>query len=195
MKQTTKRFISMIAGLAFLVSSLVVYFQLIQPAYEDTKNIKAQQLSQQSFLDSEKTVVKQVQDLIASYEGQLQIQQAVSAALPPNPDIVGALAQLYGLAQENNLVVQSISVGFSGESGSGVGQFSLKKPIGTINFQLSLVGTYESFKTFLSMLETNIRILDLKSLSLQPPSAPAGKSAPDLYNYGLTVSAYYQIGG
>lgn len=185
----------MIAGLLFLVSSLVVYFQFIQPAYEDAQNIKAQQLSQQNFLDSEKAVVKQVQDLISSYEGQVQIQQAVSAALPLSPDAAGALAQLYGLAQDNSLVVQSVSVGFSGGSGGGVSQFSLQKPVGTINFQLNVVGTYESFKTFLSMLETNIRIFDLKSLNIQPTSATGGKSAPDLYNYGLTVSAYYQVGG
>ncbi len=201
MKQTTKRFISLILGLAFLVGSLIVFFEFVQPAYDDAQDIKAKQLSLRSFLDNERATIKQVKNLLSAYQGQGEVQRAVSLALPPQEDLAGAISQLYGLAQQNNgLIFGSVSISLASVAppprtgGSGISaatSFALQKPVGSVNFQLKLTGTYEALKAFLFKLENNIRIFDLKNITIQP-AGTSGKGPQDLYNYDVVVTAYYQ---
>ena len=204
MKQTTKRFTSMIIGLIFFVSSLIIYFEFIQTAYEDAQAIKAKFYAQQKFLSDEKETIDQVEKLIGSFQGQTQIEQAISAALPIGEDLAGAIAQLSGLSQNSSLVIKSISASvlppLAQANKPGVGaqanfQASLQKPVGTATFQLKLAGSYEGFKNFISFLETNIRIFDLKSLSIQATGQSSqGKTAAqqNFFEYEVSVVTYYQ---
>jgi Tfp pilus assembly protein PilO len=50
-----------------------------------------------------------------------------------------------------------------------------------------MTGTYEDFRAFLSNLETNVRIFDLKAMSIQPIAKQT-----NLFGFSLTVAAYYQ---
>lgn len=199
MKQTTKRFISMIVGLVLLVSSLVLYFEFIQPAYEGSQEIKSQQLSRQAFLGGEQATIKRVQELIDAYQGQSEIQDAVSLAFPVIADEAGALAQIYGLARINGLGVQSVSISAAGVQNVPVlsgGQqesfgFSLRRPIGTVDFRVKMTGSYEDLKSFLSMLESNIRIFDVEALAIQQVGA-RDQATPNFFTYELTVVTHYQ---
>lgn len=194
-----------------IVASLLIYLQFIQPAYNEAQSLKAQKNGLQTFIDSEKTLVKQVESLVNSYEGQGQIQQAVSDVLPASPDIAGATAQLYGLAQANGLSVRSFTITVSKKptkknaapvDASGVPQpatfaASLQKPVSTVTFEALVGGSYENFKSFLSALETNVRIFDVKKISLQQTSmaGSGGKTssaAQDFFDYNVTVTTYYQ---
>ena len=211
MKQTTKRFLSMILGILFLLSSLLMYFELIKPAYSEAQQIKAQKNSLQIFLDSEKSVVERVQKLINSYEEQGKIQRAVSEVLPTKKDIAGAIVQLYGLAQNNGLSVKSFGVSvvqtpqkkskaadYENQQLSGF-ETSLQKGVGTLSFDIQLGGSYEDLKNFLSALETNIRIFDVEQIGVQPVSATSGTGKPgststqsNLFSYSISVKTYYQ---
>lgn len=201
----------MIAGLALLLSSLLIYAELIQPAYSDAQQTKSQRNSLQAFLDGEKKVVGQVQNLLNSYKEQGGAQQAVSAALPAEKDVAGALAQIYGLVQFNGMATQGfgVSVGEArrkktptgaGSASSEAADFSaaLQKPVGNISFDMQLNGTYGDFKKFLLALETNMRLFDVENVRLGAlaVSSALGKSASaaprDLFNYGITVTTYYQ---
>lgn len=198
----------MLISLALLVSSLVIYFELIQPAYDDVKKVRGERASQQALLDAEKATIKQVQNLIGVYDSQSKAQETISSVLPLTDDAAGALVQLYGLAQNSNLALQGISVSVSGvqsvpasasDSQTAQAQVNpqdfLRKPIGTVTLQLKVNSSYEAFKNFLSLVETNIRIFDVKSLGIQPPPpAATGKAGPgqNLYGFDLTVATYYQ---
>lgn len=213
MKQTTKRFASIVIGLALLAATFISYFEFIQPAYDDAQSAKAAYISEQQFLDTEQSTVKKVQDLISSYENQAQVQQAVSSALPVQEDVVGAIAQLYGLASQSGLSLQSISVSVTGiQNASAVKpaaatasgalpsaanfQASLQKPVGSISIQVKLDGQYENLKQFISLLGTNIRIFDVKTLGIQSHTLSQGvgqtKTVQQTYNFDVNVMAYYQ---
>ncbi len=211
MKQTTKRFASIVIGLVFLTAAFVIYFEFVQPAYDDAQSAKSAYVSEQQFLNAEQSTVKKVQDLISSYENQARIQDAVSSALPINEDVVGAIAQLYGLASQSSLALQSLTVSATGiqnasakkpAAAAGAApaaasfQASLQKPIGTVSIQLKLEGQYENLKQFISLLGTNIRVFDLKSLGIQPHAVAQGigqaKIVQQAYNFDVGVTAYYQ---
>ena len=195
----------MVLGLVLLVASLMTYFQFITPAYDETQQIKSKQLGRSFFLKEEQSTIEKVQGLISSYQTQGQIQNAVSLSLPTNPDIGGALAQIYGISKNSGLVFQSASISSlsiqsvdsgaplrdgTGESVAVAPSFSLQKPIGSVSFNVRLNGSYEGLKDFLDLLQTNIRIFDVKTLSISP--AGASGASIGIFNYDLSVVAYYQ---
>ncbi len=188
----------MILGLMFLVGALIVYFDFIQPVYGEAQELKAKQLSLEDFLNNQKVAIGKVQDLINAYQGQGEVRQAVSLALPEREDVVGALAQIYGLVQSSGLSLQSVSASEAGSGNlrSSPGQLaqgtSFIKPIGISTFQLKLSGSYEDLKVFLARLETNMRVFDLRSLVIQPTITQTGKSLQISYAYDLTVATYNQ---
>ena len=196
MKQTTKRFLSMMGGLILLVSALVVYFEFITPVYSEVQEIKSKQIGSSRFLLDEQETIEKVRDLISSYQGQVKVQEVVSMALPSEEeDAPGALAQIYGLSKNSGLAMQSAAISSAdAQSVSDADKsaaFSLQKPIGQVSFNLRLNGSYADLKGFLSLLETNIRVFDLVSISVQ--QSGLGEDAPkDFYGYNMTVVAYYQ---
>lgn len=201
----------MILGLLFILSSVMMYLELIQPAYENAQQTKARKNSLQTFIDSEKTVVERIQKLINSYKGEGQVQQAVSEVLPIEKDVAGALAQLYGLAQNNGLSAKAFTISAvpalkkRGASNAAPGipeassfETALQKQVGALSFGLQLSGSYENLKNLLSALETNIRIFDVATIDVQPVlSTATAKSVSagmptDSFNYSITVNTYYQ---
>lgn len=205
----------MILGLLLVLSSLLVYFELIQPAFDAAQQTKAQKNSLQTFLDGERVVVQRVQKLMNSYEGQLEIQRVVSDVLPADKDVAGALAQLYGLAQNNGLSALSFGISVAptaqkknvaaadtGVPGASNFETSLQKGFSSISFELQLDGSYENLKNFLSALETNIRIFDVQRIEVRAATSAGtgvstGKSvsvsAPaSLFGYNIVVKTYYQ---
>lgn len=200
MKQSAKRLISMVVSLVLMIGAFVIFFNLTQPIYQDIQSAKGIQASKQSFIDSKKAAIKQVQKLIQSFgnDTELQsIQNAVQISLPDNPDITGALTQISGLANLNNtsnISIQSINIADipasqSQPSGSSAKKQNIfDKPFSKINFTLQISGLYDDFKNYLRKIETNTRIFDVKEIDVNPQV----KLGSVIYTYSLQVAAYYQ---
>ncbi len=207
MKQTTKRFTSMIIGSILMVGTIMLYFQFIQPAYENVQGIKAGLLSEGAFLRDEESVIQQVKNLISSYQSQTQIQQAVSIALPIQEDVAGAIAQISGIATQSAMSITSMNVstvapqikqkaasGVAGAPAEDSFQSTLQKPIGTTSLKITLVGGYENLKSFIALLETNLLVFDVKSISLKPLAQASNTKiiVRDAFEYEVAVTTYYQ---
>ncbi len=208
MKQTTRQFSGILLALLILVIAVFMFFYLVQPEYGNLMTLKGTVANDQQFLATQQKIAAQVQGAITAEESQSSSSQAIAFALPVGPDTAGALAQIYGLAAANGMTVESVGVSLqsatqsapqsTSASASGTASLaSLIKPAGSITFQVSATGSYEALKAFLGGLETNVRIFDVTALSVKPvPTVTtAGASVngtQDLYNYNLTVVAYYQ---
>jgi Tfp pilus assembly protein PilO len=198
MRQSTKRLLSSALALIFIVAAFIIFFSLIKPVYEDAQRMRGEEMSRKLFIDNQKKVVEKIKKLINDYKGEENIQEVASLVLPSNPDVAGALAQINSLAKVNNLNPQGFSIAVpslqnitpnlpsKGEQ-AGIAAM-ISKPVGLLNIQTRFSGSYGDFKTFLKQLETNIRILDMKSLQM----GQAGKPSQDLYSYDITVVTYYQ---
>lgn len=190
----------MILSLLLVVAALVMYFDLLTPAYASLQTEKGQELSEQQLLTNEKQIVTQVQGLVSEYQSQTQEAQTVSMALPTGEDLSGALNQIYGLADANTINVQSISISVQAvapaaivapvtdQIESAAAGAAIVKPLGTISFDLGASGSYENLNAFLESLETNLRLFDVQSITL----AKTGGTNQDNFQYGITVTTYYQ---
>ncbi len=192
MKQSTKRLFSSVLALVFIVSAFVLFFDFIQPAYQESLRIRGEEASRRAFVGKQREVIERVKQLVSAYQGNEKIQEVVSLVLPLKPEAAQAIAQLSGMATANGLVPQSFAVSteaFQNLKGSDPKDANtLIKPIGMLTIQMRLVGAYDDMKKFLKNVETNIRIFDLRTITVQP----AGKPNQDLFAYDMAVVTYYQ---
>lgn len=116
-------------------------------------------------------------DFVASEEPDLFI-------LPPREDIPEYLAELTALANDNGLVMKSISFQpsrVSPQSGSETGVVE-----GRVGTDITLVGTYYSLKSFLAGIENSQRLIDVTQISF----SQGGES--DSYEFSVSLTAYFQ---
>lgn len=200
MKQSSKRLISVFLAFAFVVAAFILFFDLVQPTYSDMQALRSQQLGQEDYLKNQTLLVKQVQTILNTYQNEAQGAANVGLAMPSGQDIAGALTQIQGIAAASGVTIGSIAVTsptIQVRTPGAAATSSLMKPLGSFTFKLAVTGSYESFKNFLSEIETNIRIFDVKDVTLAPTAAGAtagGKvaSPSDQFNYAVTVATYYQ---
>jgi hypothetical protein len=204
MKQETKRLSSIIIAALILAAALMVYFEFIIPAYTSLQLVKGQEESETTLYANEQQVVSKVKSLLATYQNDASSSQSVAMALPVGPDVSGALAQIYGIATNANVTVEGTQISTQAVQavtapattvGAAAATGSIVKPTGTVSFQVTGSTSYESFKSFLQELETNIRVFDVTAISLQPASVAATKTQAantDIFNYTITVVTYYQ---
>lgn len=204
MKQETKRLSSIIIAALIFVAALMVYFEFIIPAYTSLQLVKGQEESETTLYANEQQVVSKVKSLLTTYQNDASSSQSVAVALPVGPDISGALAQIYGIATNANVTIQGTGISTQAVQavaapattvGAAATTGAIVKPTGTVSLQVTGSGSYESFKSFLQGLETNIRIFDVTAISLQPDAIIATKTQAantDMFNYTITVVTYYQ---
>mgnify|MGYP001597373365 FL=1 len=194
MKQSSKRLLSSVVALFFLVGAFLVFFNLIQPAYAELQRLRGEIQSRNTFVNEQRAVIEQVKKLVAVYKGGAEVHEAVSFALPLKADIATAIGQLNGLLRASNLKPLGFTASFSDASPATgpAGKTPLSgvpvQPTGMITFKLRFSGPYANFKSFLGDLETNVRIMDVTAITFQP----AEKPNKDDYAYDLTVVTYYQ---
>lgn len=193
MRQSTKRLASLGGVLVLLLAALITYLNFTSPSYQAAQDIKSQMLSRSNLVETQKAAIAQVEKLINQSAAEDQLKQVVALALPPSKDESDVIHQLNTLGTVNHLSIQSmVAVSQTREPPASVARatstIDLVKPQSTVGVQVRLAGSYEDFKTFLKNIETNVRIFDVKTISIDP----LGKPNQDTYSFDLTVATYYQ---
>lgn len=195
MKQSSKRLLSLVVAVVLLFAAFFVYFSQIQPAYSDVQAIRSQIFSGNDFLQNETAVVAKLQDTLKKYENDPSVEQAVSAAIPPKQDDAEAAHEITALAVSSGLAVQSVTVLTSSvqavqasQTAANTNNKFVLRPLGVSSFQVKLVGNYAGLRNFLDNIEMNIRIMDVKNITVEE----LGRPAQDQYLFTITVATYFQ---
>lgn len=179
MKTSTKRSLSLFLSVILLIAALAVYAKFIRAEYRTVRDLRASLAAKSNLLASQKIMISQVENLIAQYKGAVRLQETVSLALPDQAAAASVLQQINAISRVSGLLPQSITLN----------ELAIKPgALGTVEVNLKLIGSYEGVKNFLRSLETNVRVMDLKKLSI----APAGKPKENLYSYSVVLDTYYQ---
>lgn len=185
MKSSTKRSISIILAIFFLIGSLFVYKSLIKPDYKKIVDLIAEKQSLKTTLNTYTFLNQEFKKFLSRYKDQdLEMtQKQLSLMLPNKPDISYVAAQVVGIANLFKMKISSLDVK----------QLAIKpsdkttiKGLGTLRIDLQMEGDYESFKSFMKTMETNIMILNPINYKIERQS-----SGPFLI-YKMTVDAHYQ---
>lgn len=120
----------------------------------------------------------------------------IDESLPKDRQAAQLLAFFESLAGKSGLVLKSIELSekieVKAESpgqprpGAGLAPARPSGPVREFPIIMNMLGTYDSFKNFLSVLETNLRVVDVDNLNFSVTGTA------ELFSFSLKLKTYYQ---
>jgi Tfp pilus assembly protein PilO len=177
----------------FLVAITIIvfgFFSLLKPKYEQISRY-LEIINQQGALDydSKKAELAKMKDLLNVYNGlDKKNIDKINFIAPVKQNKEELFTEINYLVAKSQLVL--LSVALSGPvvyQDRGIFKNATEKnnqaeKIEAVSVNLSISGTdYNTFKTFLDLLENNLRLIDVTSLSFDPKSESTS----------LTMDVYY----
>ncbi len=193
MKPSTKRALSILFSIFFLIATIIVYTSLIQPEIGSSSELQSVVASKTNAYQNQKNAVSQVSKLIGQFQNAGALQQTLSLAMPIGPGVTDALNQWYTISQNSQASVQSLDIKVANAFANS--NQPLAKGMGTITVNLGVVGTYDAVKQFLTSVESNARVINVTSFDFKPVNISQGtapSSPGQLYSLQMTVNTFYQ---
>lgn len=192
--------IKIIFAIVILLASIIAAWQYVFPLYGEIKTLKTGISQKQETIQSLNVFAQKLETLKQQYAENEKLIERLYKILPAakgtaeflnNADylsfqsgmILGAI-NFSEQAQESKIVASSVSEGRQGAAPQGTAAAVAPDVILT---DLSATGTYESFKSFLSGLEKNLRLTDVQSISF----TGKGENA-NLFEFKISAKIYYK---
>lgn len=184
-----------VSALFILVALGVIYF-LFLPQWQAVNEAKADHDAANFAIDEFKKLSDK-RDLLRDTYNKVNapLLDKATQVISSGPQVAGFLADLEALALKNGLILHSVDFGSQGApapnagakpaSSSGGAGLNLSQGVFALPFTVQVVGKYDSFKSFLSDLELNQRLIDVTGINF---GAPRG----DIFEFSIQAKSYYQ---
>ena|SRR3989344_3402287 len=191
MKLSTKRTGSLLASVLFFILAFVIYINLVSPELDGLTALRGTLRFKTETLERQQTVNEQVKNLIAKFKSVKSLEETIALAIPPEEDIASLVNQVQAIAKSSGVSLSLIGFRITDATGAGRKATTTLSGVigyGAIRTTLKVSGTYQAIKSFLRLLETNVRVMDVNSFAFRSLSG----SGEGLYGVDITVSSYFQ---
>lgn len=193
-----------IIPLSFIIISIGAFFLVIDPIFGDVKEMRTEVSAYKTALDNSAQLQNIRDALIEEYKNvKIEDKDRLLHFLPNNVDNIELILEIERLANLNGLPVKNFIFSvedlnkevpmIEDENGSSLDYDSDGNlPYGVFPIEFTLTGRYSSFLNFLKEIESNLRLIDIRSISLTVPNK-TDNSIVDLnsYDYSLKVETYW----
>ena len=188
MKDSDKKIYSVISISVLIAGALFVFINLVMPAMDEVKVMRGERDAVvASYADAQNTL-SYIKSLKNTYNTIPDARNAVSSFIPSSNNVSDLVSQIYGLSKVAGVNINSIYFKDAPpELPAGNKVQPIPAPYGTVTATMAMNGSYENIKSFVKMLETNIRLIDPVSLTLS-----GGGSVSPVLDGTLVVNSYYQ---
>ncbi len=190
MKYTTKRNISLTIVLALVGAALGVFFGLDWPAFQRIGELNGKIAQEKVQYQEQYEAVQIAKSIINQYKSLSGVSQTISLSVPREDEIQNIIAQINNISLQAGLTTQSIN--FQGVTVTQPKKDVLVKNNQITRIDVSLLGSYESFKTWLSAIEGNIRLMDVQKISFSGVSGADSTKNQSTFNFKVSLNVYYQ---
>lgn len=185
MKDSTKRFYSLLLSFAMALGALIIYVTMISPSFSAIQTLRGERQAKQVRYDDYKKAVELTNTMITRSQGLTVLSESFNQSIPQTEEIPSMLNQIYGLAKMNNILVGGVDFQIVPTVESNTN--ALVTPLGKVRATVKGIGSYSDTKNFIKALETNVRIMDISSANI----TEGNKKAPVLAST-IVIDAYYQ---
>jgi Tfp pilus assembly protein PilO len=191
MKYTTKRNISLVIVIILVGAALSVFFGLDWPAFKKIGELNGKMSQEKEQYEEQYEAVQIAKSIINQYKSLSNVSQTISLSIPRDAEVQNVLAQINKISIQAGLTTQSLN--FENVTVAQPKKEVLVKNNQITRVDVSLLGSYDSFKTWLSAIESNIRLMDVQSISFSG-IATSDTSNKDLgiFNFKVSLNVYYQ---
>lgn len=175
-----------IISIIVIIISLAAFVFIVKPQYTEIKDIekKGQEL-EQVLVNAKK--LQSLRDSLLSKRKEFSNSDIarLEKLIPESADNVKLIIEFQKIAEEYNLSLETVSAQRDEENGSTNQNFDIEtRDYGVITLDFSIAGSYDNFVSFLSAIENNLRITDLRTLSISPGEG-------DQYGFTITIETYW----
>jgi Tfp pilus assembly protein PilO len=158
----------------FIVAALTVGGVLVLPKYQSlntiNKEIESREIELQSKVDYF-THIKGLESQLQEYEEPLA---KINSALPNDPLLPSTFNYLQVTASQTGLIIEEVLVGSAYAFGSQAQTRTSSVPavesdIKATDISVSLSGSYQSLKSFISEIEKSARLIEIQKISFESP--------------------------
>jgi Tfp pilus assembly protein PilO len=186
--------------------AITFFFMVTNPMYNDINALKLSGASYDTALSTSKTLESERDQLVAKYNTiDPDNLDKLQKLLPDNVNSIRLILEIGEIASPYGMVLSNVKYDTSSTAtaattspvvGGGATATASSQDYGTFNLEFSTSGTYDDFINFTKDLESNLRIVDISSVSFSSDtsaSASTGtkKNSPEVYNYDFKVKTYW----
>jgi hypothetical protein len=175
-----------ISTISMLIMSLIIGYLFAYPMYGEIAVLRDEKSARQDSLDTIIHIEQRKTELAAEFAALSdKNKQDVDTILPDIFDHVRLTSHIDAVAKKYGISIKQVSSKDLQPANSqtvpdSAGQKGFHS--GTISF--SFAATYDSFQSFLSELEKSLRILDIRTLNIQPGNT-------NMYEYRIEFETYW----
>ncbi len=179
-----------IFSIIVIIASIAAFVLIVKPQYDEIQVMQERESELEVVLDNAREL-QRLRDGLLEKRNQLSQSDLdrLEKLIPENSDNVKLILELQRIADQYNLEIQTASSQKDGDDEEGEASFDVEsKDYGIITLEFTIQGGYADFVNFLEAVESNIRITDLRSLSISPN---ASEEATQTYAYQMSVQTYW----
>lgn len=165
-----------------MIGTVILYVSYIRPELAVIDTLRSENLSKQKQKTENEQVVKKAKEIIAKYQNETGLKDTASLALPVGENVPGALAQINAIVKNSGVSLTNMSFKIAGL------QKSTKlyaKRMGNLEVTAEAQGSYDGIKSFIRMIESNVRVSNINTLAIVGTD-------DDVYKASLMFTMYYQ---
>lgn len=183
--------------------SVAVFFLAVDPFYKEVSALRGDTAVYDTALSNSTNLRKTEDSLIKSYnEIRDEDKERLEKFLPSSVNNIQFILEIERIANLHNMPVKDIkfepnrksTVAAAGSNTIVSSVSTDNRPYGVFPIEFSTEGKYDAFVLFLKDLETNLRLVDIKSISFAVPNNN-GKMIngedPNVYKYTVKVETYW----
>lgn len=189
-KYTTKRNISLFIILILVGGALGVFFGMDWPAFKKIGELNGKISQEKTQYEDQYGAVQVAKSIINQYKSLSGVNQTISLSVPREAEIQNVLSQINNISLQAGLTTQSVN--FENVTVTQSKKDVLVKNNQITRIDVSLLGSYESFKTWLSAIEGNIRLMDVETISFSGISGSESTKNQGIFNFKVSLNVYYQ---
>ena len=195
-------------------TSIAFFFMITNPMYDNTSvdnpgilQLKSQIASYNEALDTSKELAKIRDQLTAQYNAiDPNNLIKLEKLLPDNINSIRLILEIEQIASPYGMVLTNIKYDSPSSTSAKTADTSTvvvqggdaaqasSKDYGVFDLEFFTTGTYNNFINFTKDLESNLRIIDIDSVSISPNtdiSVVNKKNSSDTYNYDFKIKTYW----
>lgn len=179
---------SSISIITYVVLTLTVGYAFIYSPMGEFSALMDKKEKYENSLEMVKNIESKKNELLAKFEAIPEAdRKSIETALPSSVDFVKLVSQIDAIASKYGISIDNVdSKEIVSSSGNSMETAEPAKPYNSATVSFAFTASYEKFKLFLNDLEKSLRILDIKSLSLESQEKGSG-----LYSYKVEFEIYW----
>ncbi|HVZ11076.1 MAG TPA: type 4a pilus biogenesis protein PilO [Candidatus Paceibacterota bacterium] len=166
-------------GALIVVAAAFIFWSFVMPGYDHISAAREAVSAREAELTQRTSLIDQINDWAQQYSQRSADVSRFSYIVPENKSSAELVSMLETIVRQSGLTLNGISLGNIDPNNQGAAYQ-------TQGIDLTITGTYSAFRSFLSALEQNIRIIDITSIN----GAPVGAESSDI-QFRLKANTYF----